>query len=458
MYNRILIVDDEKNTLEGIARFLHSKSLETVLAENGRIALEVLKKQSVDLILTDLRMPVIGGMDLINQLKSLYPDVKILVMTAYGSVETAVEAVKRGADDFLTKPLNLDKLYLTINQLLENKILNEENLLLRQQLDEKYGLQNIIGNSEPMQKVFDVIKQVAPSRATVLIQGESGTGKELVAHAIHQLSPRRSRPFVAVHCASLSDNLLESELFGHEKGAFTGAIEQRIGRFEQADGGTLFLDEVSEISPPVQVKLLRVLQEQSFERVGGTKTIRVDIRIVTATNKKLETEVINNRFREDLFYRLNVITINLPSLRERSDDIPLLLNHFLNIFVKENNRDPMEFDSDVIKILKNYHWPGNIRELRNCIENIVVLSKQNIITIRDLPEKILASTSKDNVELDTLSERETNFPGINIKSNEKALIIKALQSTKGNRTEAAKILGLSRRTLYRKLESYGINI
>lgn len=458
MSNKILIVDDEKNTREGIARFLRSKEMDCYLAENGKDALELLNATSIDLIVTDLRMPAMGGMDLISAVTDRYPDINMIVLTAYGSVESAVEAVKRGADDFLTKPINLDKLYITISKLLKNKQLEQENHNLRQQLDTKYGLENIIGNSQPMQRIYDLVKQVAPSRATVLIQGESGTGKELIAHAIHQLSNRRTHAFVPVHCAALSGTLLESELFGHEKGAFTGAIEQRAGRFEQAHNGTLFLDEISEVSTEVQVKLLRVIQEQSFERVGGTRTIHADIRFVAATNKNLEEEVRNNNFREDLFYRLNVVTVTVPPLRERQDDIPLILKYYLDKFARENEKQPFSIDPKAVHLLQQYSWPGNVRELRNCMENLVVLSKNTLISPSDLPEKILSY--QQNSHIDNSRPPVSSIPAapMNVKDNERSLIIKALKETNGNRTEAARALGMSRRTLYRKLERYGIDL
>ncbi len=460
MNNRILIVDDERNTREGIAKYLKMKGFVCTLADNGQSALEALEHHSADLVLTDLRMPKLGGMDLIKRIKSDYPSVKIVVLTAYGSVESAVEAVKRGADDFLTKPINLDKLYITVQKILDNKRLAEENIILRRQLNDKFGLENIIGNSAKMNRVYDIIKQVAPSRATVLIQGESGTGKELVARAIHQLSPRSAYPFVPVHCAALSDTLLESELFGHEKGAFTGAIEQRVGRFEKADKGTLFLDEVSEISPEVQVKLLRVLQEQVFERVGGAKTLKVDIRVVAATNKELESQMRQHKFREDLFYRLSVVTITVPPLRQRVDDIPLLVKHYLDFFAKENNRHNMWIEPDVLTALQHYPWPGNVRELRNCMENMVVLAKKDCITIDDLPDKIKNSISVYPSTYLTGTEQPATFHAdkntLDIHRHEKNLILRALREHNGNRTQAAKALGFSRRTLYRKLEKYNI--
>lgn len=448
MRKSILIVDDEKNTREGIAKFLKSKGYTCFLADNGKNALKILSAQPVDLMITDIRMPALSGMDLIKESKQRYRQIPIIVLTAYGTVELAVEAVKNGADDFLEKPINLYKLDLAIRNILSAKDLYDENAKLKQQLDDRYGLENIIGNSNAMKKVFEIIRQVAPTKATILIQGESGTGKELVAKAIHQLSNRKNQRFVAVHCASLTETLLESELFGHEKGAFTGAVEQRIGRFEQADQGTFFLDEVSEISPVVQVKLLRVLQEQAFERVGGNKSISVDIRLIAATNKNLESEVKEGNFREDLFYRLSVVSINLPPLRNREEDIPLLLRHYLDYFAKENGKSQMEFEPEAVDLLKKYNWPGNIRELRNVIENIVVLSKKSVISKEDLPEKIISYYKNEN--------HRVFESGINIKENEKNLIIKALEQSAGNRTKAAQALGMSRRTLYRKLAQYDL--
>ncbi|MCB1195740.1 sigma-54-dependent Fis family transcriptional regulator [bacterium] len=446
----ILIVDDEKNTLAGLTRFLKSHDFNCIQAENGKEALDCINAFPIDLLITDLRMPVLSGMDLITHIQTVSKSIPIIVLTAYGTVETAVECLKKGASDFLTKPINLDKLLVTVNHILENYQLREENAQLRRQISNKYGLENIIGNSAAMQKVYDTVKQVAPSRATVLIQGESGTGKELVAKAIHQLSTRKDHPFVPVHCAALTENLLLSELFGHERGAFTGALEKRTGRFEQADKGSIFLDEVSEINMDIQVKLLRVIQEQAFERVGGTKTIHVDLRFIAATNKDLEQQMRQNLFREDLFYRLNVVTVNLPPLRERTEDIPLLLTHYLKVFKNENNRPVLSFSQEVVKILTAYSWPGNVRELRNCIENMVVLSKNDILLKEDIPLKILNNDT-------SIPQITTLIPQITtLQSSERNQIEKVLQECSGNRVKAAQMLGISRRTLYRKIERYGI--
>jgi DNA-binding NtrC family response regulator len=364
-------------------------------------------------------------------------------------VETAVEAMKAGAYDFLTKPVNLDRLEVLLKRSIQTKKLESSNQQLKQELDAKYGMESIIGQSMPMQSVFNTIKQVAPSRATVLINGESGTGKELVAHALHRLSNRGDNPFVAVHCAALSDNLLESELFGHERGAFTGAAEMRKGRFELADGGTLFLDEIGEIEPATQVKLLRVLEERSFERVGGMDKIEVDTRLLCATNRDLRRMVEEGSFREDLFFRLNVVQIRLPALRERRDDIPLLLNHFLKEFAAENAREMDGFTSDALDALIRYRWPGNLRELRNVMERMVVLSRGERITLRDLPSEV-------KEEGGPLKSSPTLRGATSMQEAEKKMIMQALDDHKGNRTKAADQLGISRRTLHRKLNEFDL--
>jgi DNA-binding NtrC family response regulator len=365
-------------------------------------------------------------------------------------VETAVEAMKAGAYDFLTKPVNLDRLEVLLKRAIQTKKLEASNQQLKQELDAKYGMDNIIGQSAPMQSVFDTIKQVAPSRATVLINGESGTGKELVAHALHRLSNRSKNPFVAVHCAALSDNLLESELFGHERGAFTGATETRKGRFELADGGTLFLDEIGEIEPATQVKLLRVLEERSFERVGGMDKIEVDTRLLCATNRDLRRMVEEGTFREDLFFRLNVVQIRLPALRERHDDIPLLLNHYLKEFVSENAKEIDGFTSDALDALISYRWPGNIRELRNVMERMVVLSRGDRITLRDVPAEVKEEAGPIKSGGGTLRGATS------MQEAEKKMIMQSLDDHKGNRTKAADQLGISRRTLHRKLNEFDL--
>jgi len=448
----ILIVDDEKNAREGLARALQ-RTYEVTLAENGQRALEILRSRVIDIMLSDVRMPGMDGLTLLQRALAQPHPPACIMLTAYGSIELAVEAMKRGAFDFLTKPINLDHLDILLKRVLRSRDVELENRSLHEQLDSKFGLENIIGQSAAMQEVFDTIRQVADSRATVLIEGESGTGKELVAHAIHRMSSRAKGPYVAVHCAALSATLLESELFGHEKGAFTGATERRRGRFELADGGSLFLDEIGEIDSAIQVKILRVLEERNFERVGGQETIETDTRLIAATNRNLRTMMEQGKFREDLFYRLFVVAIRIPPLRERSEDIPLLIQHFLQNSSKENNRKIESITPDALQVLSAYQWPGNVRELRNAVERMVVLSRSDRITLRDVPAEIReAKTSGGNPSTGTA----TGTPPLSIDEAEKNLIVRALKNTGGNRTKAAEQLGISRRTLHRKLHEYNL--
>ena len=442
----VLIVDDEKSARDGLVRALR-RDYRVLAAENGMAALEVLASQSVDVLLSDVRMPGMDGLVLMQRALANHPELICIILTAYGDVELAVEAMKHGATDFMTKPINLDKLELVLGRVLKTKKMELENEQLKVQLDSKYGLENIIGHSAPMQDVFEMIRQVASSRATVLIQGESGTGKELVAKAIHQLGARSKGPFVAVHCAALAQNLLESELFGHEKGAFTGAMERRLGRFEKADGGSLFLDEISEIDASVQVKILRALEERQIERVGGDTPVDVDSRLIAATNRDLKGMVDEGDFREDLFYRLYVVVITLPPLRDRKDDVLLLLNHFLAVFNEENGKQIEGFTPAAYEALARYDWPGNIRELRNLVERMVVLSRDNVLDMKDLPVPVCEMARGGEVILD---------PELTVDEMEKRMVIQALEKTGGNRTKAAEKLGISRRTLHRKLNQYGI--
>src|SRR5437763_3852734 len=385
MQPTILIVDDEKHTRDGLRRLLEDE-YDVYVAEDIGGAISVLERETIDLILTDLRLGAEDGMQLNERaLKMPHPPICIM-MTAYGSVDTAVEAMKRGAYDFVTKPLNLDKVEILIARALQSRRMEQENRTLRQQIDERFGLENILGESLALREVLDTIRQVAPSSATVLIEGESGTGKELAAHAIHNLSRRNKTKFVVVHCAALSPTLLESELFGHERGAFTGAHERRIGRFEQANGGTMFLDEIGDIDPSTQVKLLRVMSEQhAFERVGGNQALRADVRVIAATNKNLEKLVHEGKFRDDLFFRLNVVRVHMPPLRERKEDIPLLVRGFLRHFCKVNDKPLLDLTPDASDALLTYNWPGNVRELRAAIEHGVVMTTGPKITVRDLP-------------------------------------------------------------------------
>jgi DNA-binding NtrC family response regulator len=442
----VLIVDDEKSARDGLVRALR-RDYHVIAAESGSAALEVLSDRQIDVLLSDVRMPGMDGITLMQRALSNHPGLTCIILTAYGDVDIAVEAMKQGATDFMTKPINLDKLELILGRVLKAKQVELENERLKVQLDDRYGLENIIGRSAAMQEVFDTIRQVAASRATVLIQGESGTGKELVAKAIHQLSPRSSGPFVAVHCAALSENLLESELFGHEKGAFTGAMERRVGRFEKADGGSLFLDEISEIDASVQVKILRALEERQVERVGGDTPVDVDTRLIAATNRDLKDMVEQGDFREDLFYRLYVVVITLPPLRERQDDILLLLNHYLAIFNEENGKQIEGFTPAAYEMLSSYKWPGNIRELRNLVERMVVLARGGQIDIKDIPAQVREVAGDREVRIDA---------DLTVDEMEKRMIMQALEKTGGNRTKAAEKLGISRRTLHRKLNQYEI--
>jgi two-component system, NtrC family, response regulator AtoC len=442
----LLIVDDEKTTRDGLRAALEER-YDVYVAEDAKAAFELLERENFDVMLTDFRLPNEDGLKLIARAKSLSKPPICILMTAYGSEELAVDAMKRGADDYIAKGrLQIDELEMRIARALRQQNLETENISLRQQLDSKFGLENIIGKSPAMQEVLEVVQQVAPTRATVLLGGESGTGKELVAKAIHQLSPRSKQPFVTVHCAALAPTLLESELFGHEKGAFTGAHERRIGRFEQAQGGTLFLDEIGEIDATIQVKLLRFLGERTFERVGSNKTLTADVRLVAATNKNLEELVTAGKFREDLFFRLRVVEIYLPPLRERAGDIPLLAQKFLREFAGENNKPMNDFTLDALQALMNYSWPGNVRELRTAIEHAVVLCRGEKISARDLPPSVRGGRG-----VETQLSQEKN---LTVKDAEKQLIVRALKDTDGNRTLAAKKIGMSRRTFHRKLHAY----
>ncbi len=445
----LLIVDDEKHTRDGLRSSLED-NYDVYVAADIQEALNILEADPVDVMVTDLRLGGEDGMKLIDKALALPHSPVCIMMTAYGSVDTAVEAMKHGAYDFITKPLNIDRLEILIQRALRSRQAEQENTELRQQVEQRFGLENIIGNSAAMNEVFDVIRQVAPSRATVLILGESGTGKELVARAIHNLSGRPKQKFVAVHCAALSPQLLESELFGHERGAFTGAMERRVGRFEHANGGTLFLDEIGEIDSNLQVKVLRVLgEDRSFERVGGNQPIKVDVRLVAATNKNLEKMVAEGKFRDDLFYRLNVVQITLPPLRERKEDIPLLVNSFLKQFAKENGKPFRELTSEVMDAILAYDWPGNVRELRTSVEHGVVMATGAKIGLRDFPMTIRQAKSAAPGK-PVILPSGGNY--LNLHETEHRLIMRALDESKGNRTEAAKRLGISRRTLHRRLQ------
>ena len=445
----ILIVEDEKNTREGLDRALR-RNYQTLLADSGERALQALDETPADIILSDLRLPGMDGLTLIKRALAHDSQPICILLTAYGSIESAVEAMKAGAYDFLTKPVNLDQLELVLQRALRSRQLESENKTLRTQLDDKFGLSAIIGQTPVMEELYKVIQQVAPSRATVLIQGESGTGKELVANAIHGLSPRAHGPFIAVHCAALPPTLLESELFGHEKGAFTGAVERRRGRFELAEGGTLFLDEISEIDPSTQVKLLRVLEERKFERVGGQETLDADIRLITATNRDLRQLAQAGKFRQDLFFRLNVVTITAPPLRDRVNDIPLLARRFMGEFARENNKPIDDITSEALNALMAYAWPGNVRELRNAIERMIVMAHGAKLTVHDLPGIIRPAVAGQGAP--SLGIK----PNASLRDANRQMIVAALEAAGGNRTKAARQLGICRRTLHRKLHEFGL--
>jgi len=446
----LLIVDDEKPTREGLRAALEER-YDVYVAEDAASAMSLLEREHFDVLLSDFRLPNEDGMKLITRAKSLTKPPVCILMTAYGSEELAVQAMKSGADDYIAKGrMQIEELEMRIARALRGQTLEAENTALRQQLDTRFGLENIIGESPLMKDVFEIVQQVAPSRATVLILGESGTGKELIAKAIHQLSPRSKMPMVTVHCAALSPTLQESEMFGHEKGAFTGAHERRIGRFEQANGGTLFLDEIGEIDASTQVKLLRFLSERTFERVGSNKTLTADVRLITATNKNLAEMVRSGTFREDLYFRLRVVEIKLPSLRERRADIPLLAQVFLRRFAKENEKSVKEITPEAMDVLMAYGWPGNVRELESAVESAVVLCRGDKISPRDLP----ANIREGNVASPGAEARGLFVPAETVKDAEKQLIIRALKEADGNRTQAAKRIGMSRRTLHRKLHEY----
>lgn len=444
----LLIVDDEKPTRDGLRAALEER-FDVYVAEDAKAAFDTLESESFDVMLTDFRLPNEDGMKLISRAKSLPKPPICILMTAYGSEELAVEAMKRGADDYIAKGrLQIDELEMRIARALKQQTLEVENVSLRKQLDNKFGIENIVGQSPAMQEIFDIVRQVAPSRATVLLTGESGTGKELIAKAIHQLSPRARMPLVTVHPAGLPSTLLESELFGHERGSFTGAHERRIGRFEQAQGGTVFLDEIGEIDAATQIKLLRLLGERSFERVGSNKTITVDVRLITATNKSLEAMVKAGSFREDLFFRLRVVEMRLPPLRERAGDIPLLAQAFVRDLAKENDKPVRDFTAEAMELLLRHDWPGNVRELRTAIEHGVVLCRGERIGARDLPPSVRNAGAATNASPVFVKSDLT------VKDAEKELIIRALKETDGNRTLAAKKIGMPRRTFHRKLHVY----
>lgn len=443
----ILVVDDEKNTREALSKILKEDGYEVASASDGYQALDVITHDAPDLILADLKMPGMDGIELLSRTRLKGLDVPYVLMTAYGTVETAVEAMKKGAEDYLTKPVNVEELEIQIKKILAHRRLLQETQQLRDQLRDKYKFENIIGSSPQMQSLFKTVEQVAPSRATILITGESGTGKELVASALHQNGPRSDKPYIKVSCSALSENLLESELFGHEKGAFTGALFTRQGRFEIAAGGTIFLDEMGEISPSTQVKLLGFLQDKEFERVGGNKRFKVDVRLIAATNKDLEKAVAEGTFRQDLYYRLNVITIKLPPLREKMSDLPQLVEHFVGKYAEDNGKKIEGVSPNALAALMSYHWPGNVRELENMVERAVVMCNDKIIGRKHFP--VISDIDESGIQ-----KGMPPIPGSSLEDIEKYAIQRTLEGVGGNRTKAAEILKISLRKIQYKLKEY----
>lgn len=445
----VLIADDEKNIRSGLGRAMEMDGYRVSLAGDGQEALDIVQSDEIDLVIADLRMPRLTGEELLRRIVEHHPTVPVIILTGHGTIETAVQAMRDGAYDFLTKPVSLDRLSLLARRALSSRELVLQHRQLQQELEQHRHTAAIIGKSQELQRTLDVVRQVAPTRASVLITGESGVGKELIADALHRLSDRADKPFIKVHCAALSESILESELFGHEKGAFTGAIGRKRGRFELANTGTLFLDEIGEINQNLQIKILRVLQERQFERVGGEETLSTDVRVITATNKDLRQEIAAGRFREDLFYRLNVVNLTVPPLRDRKEDIPLLVASFIREFSRENNKPIEGIDSRARAALHRWDWPGNIRELRNCIESAVVLCKGTVITREDLPPSIGGG------EGETAGIIQIPL-GASMEDVEREVIRANLAAQNGNKTRTADLLGMGRKTLHRKVVDYGL--
>ncbi len=443
----ILVVDDDTAHRTMLRTLLGGWGYAIFEADDGSTAIQMVKDKPYDLILMDIRMVKVSGLEALSEIKSYNPAIPIIIMTAYSSVETAVEALKKGAYDYLTKPLDFDVLRITIERAMEHRQLKEENLLLKETLGKNFDTRNIIARSRAMLKILDTVSRVAPTDSTVLITGESGTGKELIAGAIHFNSPRKGGPFVPINCSALSETLLDTELFGHEKGAFTGAIKRREGKFVQANGGTIFLDEVSEMSMLMQAKILRAIQEREIIRVGGDEVIKVDVRIIAATNKDLEAEVKEGRFREDLFWRLNVVSINIPPLRERREDIPVLANHFLQTFSEKNHKEIKGFTPEAMDKIIRYDWHGNVRQLMNVIESAVVMCQSSYIDVEGLPFPIKEHKGDD--------DQIISSGNMTLDEIEKIIILKTLELTGWNKSETARRLGITRKTLNEKLKRYG---
>jgi two-component system response regulator PilR (NtrC family) len=446
---KLLIVEDDVGLRDTLGAFLSRVGFEVASAHDGHEALELLDREVPDLVLTDIHMPDLDGLALLAEVKARYPETIVIMMTAFSSIDSAVEAMRRGAEDYLSKPLQLADAQMSIERALERRALRRRVAQLETQARERYRFDQIIGKSPAMQRVFQIVERVAPTNATVLISGRTGTGKELVARAIHFNSPRAGKPLVDINCGALPEHLVEAELFGHQKGAFTGATETKKGLFETAHGGTLFLDEVQALKPELQAKLLRALQERAIRRVGGRENIEIDVRVVAATNQDIAEAVKKGEFREDLYYRLNVVSIYLPDLRARREDIPLLIDHFLKRYAEENSQEPRHFSNEAMRLLISYDWPGNVRELQNAVEHALAIGVDATLTITDLPIHISGMTSNLDVP-EPVSEGRT------LDEVERRHILRILEETGGNHLRAAEILGIHRRTLYRKLEKYKI--
>ncbi len=455
MSTHILVIDDEQNYLLLLDTLLEEEGYSVTSLQDPELALDYLAESEVDVVITDMKMPKLSGQEILEQVRKKYPHVPVLIMTAYGSIDGAVEAMKCGAFDYISKPFSNSELLLSVSKAAKMSQAERQNRLLRQSLQDKYGVHQIIGRSKPMRQVLDLVSRVGPSSSNVLITGESGTGKELIAQALHYSSSRSKGPFVSVNCMALNPGLLESELFGHEKGSFTGAVVKKRGRFEIAHQGTLFLDEIGELAPDLQIKLLRVLQEHKFERVGGEKSVQVDIRLITATNKDLAREVAQGEFREDLFYRLNVVNIHLPPLRERAEDIPLLAANFLHKYSEQNNKQVTGFNSDALQALIAYSWPGNVRQLENVVERSVVLAREQLINYEDLPAELKGESEQFKSAADLLPS-EVNL-GETLEKIEAALIRRALVRSDFVQVKAADMLGISKSLLQYKLKKYSIS-
>jgi DNA-binding NtrC family response regulator len=441
--SEILVVDDEDIVRESLYDWLEGVGYKVTAAASAEEALEILKKKKYNIMLADLVMPGLNGIELMQEAKKMYPTLATVIITAHATIQTATTAIREGAFDYIEKPFCPEKVELLIDKLVEHQDLVEENIALRQQIKEKFRFEGIVAKSSKMLKIFELIKTIAPTNATVLITGETGTGKEIVARAIHHQSKRSNKPFIATSCAALAESLLESELFGHEKGSFTGAIGRKKGKFEAADKGTLFLDEIGEINANTQIHLLRSLEEKKITRIGSNEEIPVDVRVITATNKDLRDMVMEGKFREDLYYRLKVVTIKIPTLKERKEDILPLAEHFLKQFAEENNKDVTNFSPGVIEFMLNYSWPGNVRELENMVEHGVILSKENAVTMAELPQDIIHPTIQKEKTIEAVTKHH---------------ILNVLEETQGNITKAANILGIRRMTLYNKLKKYNVTV